>query len=132
MKTPNFIVLDAIEELGILDSYLGMYEFKPAYTDKVLREVYACCRSLAEASLLFEQYIEKFRREELQYGEVLEPWIRKMFTSVLSQLCDKLIFQRDGTLPYQYERRMENRTIILSLKGMNRGLVTYHLSGLPA
>lgn len=132
MKTPTIIILDAPEELGILDAYLGSLGYKEAYTDKVLRDMYASFHRRAEALSLFEQYIEQFRREELQFGEVLEPSIRKLHAAALEQLLDKRIYRSDGVLPYRYERRMDNRTIILSLKGINHSLVTYHLSGLPA
>lgn len=131
MTTPSIIILDAVEELGTLDSYLGMYGFSEAYTDKLLKDVYVQLHKQVEAPLKLEAYLEKILREEQQYGEVLVPWIRKLFEAAYHQLLDKQIYRWDGVCPYRYERRMGNRTIFLALKGINRGLITYHLSGLP-
>lgn len=130
MTTPSIIILDAVDELGIVDSYLGMYGFKESYTDKVMRDVYELMRKQAEAPLKLEEYLDKVRREEIEYGELLVPWITKLFDAVYHQLLDKRIYRWDGVCPYRYERRLGNRTIFLALKGINKGLITYHLSGL--
>jgi hypothetical protein len=130
--TPEIIILDAVDEVGTVDSYLGMYGFKESYTDKVLRDVYESLHKHNEANLKLEQYLEKILREEQEYGELIVPWIRRLHEAMLHQLLDKQIYRWDGVLPYRYERRMGNRTIFLALKGIKRDLITYHLSGLPS
>jgi hypothetical protein len=131
MTVPEIIILDAVDEVSIIDSYLGMYGFKEQYTDKVIRDVYEHLREFKDAALKLELYLLKIQREEQEYGELIVPWIRKLHEATLHQLLDKQIYRQDGILPYQYERRLGNDTMFLSLKGANRGLIRYKLSGLP-
>jgi hypothetical protein len=129
--TPDIIILDAVDEVGIVDSFLGMYGFNEKYTDKVLRDVYEHLQRFEDAALKLELYLIKILREEQEYGELIVPWVRKLHGAILQQLLDQQIYRQDGVLPYRYERRLGNRTLFLSLKGAPRGVIAYRLSGLP-
>jgi hypothetical protein len=58
-----------------------------------------------------EEYLERVQQ---RYGEGLVAQVCKLYDASYHQLLDKLIYPRNGPLPYLYESRMGCRTILLA------------------
>ncbi len=114
MRVPFIIVVDAVEELGTLDSYLASFGYAESFTDKILSAIYERLYLRSEAMVELEDYLDRVLHEEYQYGEVLVPCIRKLYEACYHQLLDKQIYRADGKFPYVYESRMGNRTILFA------------------
>jgi hypothetical protein len=108
---PAVIVMDAVEELQAFDGILITCQRPEKELDKFLREIYNLLADRSEAPIVFQEYLDRLRYNDLN-GEIIGARLEKLFEASYHQLIDSKIYRDNGKLPYVYESRMGYRTIL--------------------
>jgi hypothetical protein len=112
---PGFVLVPAVDELSILDSWLGHFNYPEVRVDRFLETIYERLRQRSEAMCLLEEYLEQLRNRYSAWElERIGPAVHDLYRALYYQLMDKKLYRPDGTLQYGYGGRRKNELIILS------------------
>lgn len=116
--TPEYLVLDAVDEVSILDTWLGHHNYPEHHVDRVLTAIYRRLRNRSEALCLVDDYLDYLHTREYAAHEMeqIGPAIRNLFKASYHQLLDIRIYHPNGRMYYDYGGRphRKNKTLILS------------------
>lgn len=114
--TPEFIVMDAVDEVSILDTWLGHHNYPEHHVDRVLRAIYVRLKDRSAALTHVDEYLEYLYTREYQPHEMeqIGPAVANLFKALYHQLLDIRVYHPNGRMYYDYGGRHRNRTLILS------------------
>lgn len=115
--TPENIIMDAVDEVSILDSWLGHFDYPEHHVDKIMQSIYSRLRNRSEALCLLDEYVDAVTLAEYYQEERLVqigPAVGNLYRALYHQLIDKKIYHPNGKLAYEYGGRNKTRTVFLS------------------
>jgi hypothetical protein len=115
MILPNYLVLEAPEQIRLLDATLHRRGYHDYFLEKLLKNTVNALKNRSDAPLVLEEYIEKVKYEEYVLGEIIALHLDKIGTQVYHALLDWGLYPPSGKLPYSYHDW--DNVLILSFDG---------------
>jgi hypothetical protein len=114
---PEYLVMDAVDEVSILDTWLGHWNYPEHHVDRILGAIYQRLKNRSEAMCLLDEYLEYLSQRQYAPHEMdmIGPSVTNLFKASYHQLLDIRVYHPNGRMYYDFGgRQHRNKTLILA------------------
>ncbi|WP_144106808.1 hypothetical protein [Paraburkholderia sp. BCC1886] len=124
MTTPTSIILAAVDEVSILDTWLGHFDHNEKRLDTILEALFLRLRKRADAMTALQAYLVHLHDHSFPVNQMdlIGPTISNLYRELYRQLIETGAYHpKRGVLPYRYRGRIGTRVLILGDARIPRG-----------